>query len=225
MNSIIVVAVVTSMFFLSVLLNKRNSTENPDNFDPNQDDSSLEEDFKDILAFIPLPEIQKLINNYFKYDKQLNDTRSFINDQKKFIFQALIEIPETWMFLKILQNLGLQNDHWGAKIKDFWTNLPKFEEERPPVASGGVTVMINKVLKRIPREELHIFLRDKKYYSMSFRMFLQTLRSPIFTDLCEKIEENAVLARHYYWAKQEEIEVILVVELLKKFYVYLTEEL
>lgn len=225
MNSFVAAAVITSMFVLSVFINKRNGSENLDSGGYNQDGSCLEEDFRDILAFFPVQESHDILFNYFKYDKQLEDTRTFINEQKRFILDELEKIPETWMFLKILQNLGLQVPNWDKKIQKLWKSLPEFEEERPAIASGGFTVMINKLLKTISADELHIFLSDRMRYSMSFRLFVQALRSPVFIDLCEKIEENAVLARHYYWAKQEEIEVILAVELLRKLYFYLTQGL
>ncbi|XP_015127124.1 uncharacterized protein LOC107048469 [Diachasma alloeum] len=225
MNFFIAFAVITSMFLVSVFLNKRNGLQNSDPNLNNGDDSSLEEDFNDILAFFPIDESRHILFNYFKYDKQLDDTRSFINDQKRFILKELETIPETWMFLKILQNLGLQIDNWETKIRELWKSLPQFQEEQPSIATGGFIVMINKILRRIPSEELHILLCDKMRYSMSFRMFIQALRSAVFIDLCEKIEENAVLARHYYWAKQDEIEVILAVELLRKLYLYLTQGL
>ncbi|XP_011299768.1 uncharacterized protein [Fopius arisanus] len=225
MNSVIAIAVITSMYLVSVFINKYNGSQNSGITQDNQDDSSLEEDFRDILRFIPIEESRQILFNYFKYDKQLDDTRSFINDQKRFILRELENIPETWMFLKILQNLGLQVDNWDSKIRELWKSLPKFEEEQSTIAAGGFIVMINKILSLIPSEELHPFLCDKMRHSTSFRMFIQALRSPVFIDMCEKIEENGVLARHYYWAKQDEIEVILAVELLKKLYLYLTQGL
>ncbi|XP_063986110.1 uncharacterized protein LOC135167155 [Diachasmimorpha longicaudata] len=225
MNSFIAFAIITSMFLVSVFINKRNESQNSETTLSLEDDSSLEEDFNDILAFIPQEEIRHILFNYFKYDKQLDNTRSFVNDQKRFILKELENIPEAWMFLKILQELGLQIDAWEAKIDELWQSLPRFQEEQPSTAAGGLIVMINKILRRIPSEELHSLLRDKVRYSLSFKMFIQALKSCVFLDLCEKIEENAVLARHYYWAKQDEIEVILAVELLKKLYLYLTQEL
>jgi len=186
---------------------------------------SLEEDLKDILKLIPLTEMQLVVNNYLKYDPQIDDTVSFIEDQKRFIARELQRMPELGHFLNLLRENGLQVDNWNAEIQEFWRTRVTFIKPDPSIAAGGLSVMIQKLLNVVPKEDLDKLLRQKAMRSDVFRRFLQILRSTDFTDLLDAVDKNIVLQRHFFWAKQEGIEITFALELLKNLYVYVTEEI
>lgn len=187
--------------------------------------SSLEEDLKDVLKLLPLTEMQIFINNYLKYDPQIDDTVSFIEDQKRFIAREFQRMPEFRHFVNLLRENGLQIDNWNAKIQDFWKTKVAFVKPDPALATGGLTVMIQKILSTMPKEDLDKLLRQKAIYSGSFRRFLQILKSTDFVNLLDAIDKNIVLQRHFFWAKQESIEITFAVEFLKNLYTYVTEEI
>jgi hypothetical protein len=190
-----------------------------------RDSRSLEEDLKDILKLIPLTEMQLVVNNYLKYDPQIDDTVSFIEDQKRFIARELQRMPELGHFLNLLRENGLQVDTWNAEIQEFWRTRVTFVKPDPSIAAGGLSVMIQKLLNAVPKEDLDKLLRQKAIHSDGFRRFLQILRSTDFTDLLDAVDKNIVLQRHFFWAKQEGIEITFALELLKNLYAYVTEEI
>lgn len=190
-----------------------------------KDNSSLEDDFKDILQFIPLTEIQLIVNNYLKHDPQIEDTVSFIEDQKKFIAEEFQRMAQLARFVSFLRDNGLETDNWNAKIQDFWRTKTSFIRSDPGIATGGLSLMIQKILNTVPKDSLHKALQQKVKRSDSFRRFLRTLKSKDFADLCDTLNENTILQQHVFWARQEGIEITFALEFLKNLYVYVTEEI
>lgn len=191
-----------------------------------KDNSSLEKDFQDILQIIPLTEIQLIINNYLKYDSQVEDTVTFIEDQKKFIAREFQRMPQLARLVSFLgEDDGLEIDNWYAKIQGLWKMKATFIKSDPSIATGGLSVMIQKVLNTVPKDHLHKLLQRKMKHSGSFRRFLQALKSKDFADLCDTVEKNTVLQQHIFWARQEGIEITFALEFLKNLYVYVTEEI
>jgi len=189
------------------------------------DSHSLEEDLKDILKLIPLTEMQLVVNNYLKYDPQIDDTVSFIEDQKRFIAREFQHMPELWHFLNLLRENGLHIDNWNAEIQEFWRTKVTFVKPDPTIAAGGLSVMIQKLLSTVPKEDLDKLLRQKAMHSDRFRRFLQILKSTDFANLLDAVDKNIVLQRHFFWAKQEGIEITFALELLKNLYAYVTEQI
>ncbi|XP_054012757.1 uncharacterized protein LOC128894787 [Hylaeus anthracinus] len=192
---------------------------------PLKDNSSLEEDLKDIMAFVPQDDVREIIHRYMKYDTQIGDTVSFINDQRRFISRELQSMPQVVRMVSFLQKLGLDVNFWEESVRSFWKTSPRFIRNDPQRATGGLTVMIDKILQTIPLDELHELLRQKYKYSGSFRRFLLFLRSKDFADLCNALEKNSVLHHHYFWAKESGLEVTFAIELLRDLYDYLTQSL
>ncbi|KOC67097.1 hypothetical protein WH47_11750 [Habropoda laboriosa] len=190
-----------------------------------QDDSSLDEDFKDILAFVPTTEVRQIIERYVKYDAQIGDTVCFVNDQKRFIIRELQRIPQLIKMVRFLQLNDLNVDSWQEKIRKYWRSLPRFVRYDPENADGGLTVMIDTILRTIPLDELHELLRQKVKYSSSFRMFLHALRSKDYREMCNALEESKVLHHHCFWAKESGLEITFAIELYNELYVYLTQTL
>ncbi|KAK2585720.1 hypothetical protein KPH14_010333 [Odynerus spinipes] len=222
-----VAAVMSVVFFGILAYNLRTLMTDTDltNLSMLRDTSSLEEDFKDILGFLPLIEIQLIIENYVRHDPQMNETVNFINDQKRFMLSELEHIPQVCNFVNVLQENGLQVDYWNEVIQSLWTNLPPFVASDASMASGGLTGMISRILKTIPRSELHELLRQKYKYSASFRKLIQFLRSRSFNEFCDALEDNAGLQRHFYWAKESGLEIVFAIELVRNLYYYVTEDL
>lgn len=189
------------------------------------DDSSLEEDLKDILAFVPFNEVNEIVEKYMKYDAQIGDTVSFVNDQKRFIVREFQRMPQLNKLIVSLRQDGLNVDSWYEKIRVFWRTSPRFVRNDPGIAKGGLTVMINTVLNAIPLDELHEFLLQKAKYSRSFRRFLQMLKSKDFGDFCKAVEDNAVLHHHYFWAKESGLEITFAIELFNELHGYFTQTL
>ncbi|CAK9802913.1 hypothetical protein ANTPLA_LOCUS3373 [Anthophora plagiata] len=192
---------------------------------PLQDNSSLNEDLKDILAFIPMTEVQEIIEKYMKYDAQIGDTVCFMNDQKRFIIRELQNMPQLIKLITFLKQDGLDVDLWQEKIIKYWKRLPRFIRYDPDIANGGLTVMIDKILRTIPLDELHEFLRVKVKYSSSFRRFLCALKSKDYLELCNALEESKVLHHHCFWAKESGLEITFAIELYNELYAYLTQTL
>lgn len=192
---------------------------------PLEDNSSLDEDLKDILAFVPIKEVQRIIERYMEYDPQIGDTVSFVNDQKRFILREFQNMPEANKLINFLRQNGLDVDSWQEKIRCFWKMSPRFIKYDPSMAAGGLTVMINKILETMPLDELHELLRQKVKYSASFRRFLYALRSKDYLELCNAIETNDVLHHHYFWAKEGGLEITFAIELFNELHAYLTQTL
>lgn len=192
---------------------------------PLEDNSTLDEDLKDILAFVPMKEVQEIIKRYMQYDAQIGDTVSFVNDQQRFIMREFQKMPEAGKLIAFLRKNGLNVDSWQNKIQCFWKTSPRFVKYDPSVAAGGLTVMINKILGTMPLDELHELLRQKVRYSASFRRFLHALRSKDFQEFCNALETNDVLHHHYFWAKEGGLEITFAIELFNELYVYLTQTL
>ncbi|KOC67095.1 hypothetical protein WH47_11748 [Habropoda laboriosa] len=74
---------------------------------PLQDDSSLGEDFQDILVFVPTTEVRQIIERYVKYDAQIGDTVCFVNDQKRYD----LEIADGGLMDTILRTIPLDELH------------------------------------------------------------------------------------------------------------------
>ncbi|XP_017891829.1 uncharacterized protein LOC108632044 [Ceratina calcarata] len=192
---------------------------------PLVDNSSLEEDLKDILAFVPMHEAKRIIEDYMKYDAQIGDTVTFIDDQKRFIAKEFEKMKEFEKLVRFLRENGLDVDGWQEKIRLFWKTSPRYKRFDPNIANGGLTVMINKILETVPMDELHELLRQKVKYSGSFRRFIHLLRSRDFRDFCDAVEENDVLHHHYFWAKEAGLEITFAIELFNELYTHLTESL
>ncbi|XP_071878318.1 uncharacterized protein [Bombus fervidus] len=192
---------------------------------PLEDNSSLDEDLKDILAFVPIKEVQRIIERYMEYDPQIGDTVSFVNDQKRFILREFQNMPEANKLISFLRQNGLDVDSWQEKIRCFWKTSPRFIKYDPSMAAGGLTVMINKILESMPLDELHELLRQKVKYSASFRRFLYALRSKDYLEFCNAIETNDVLHHHYFWAKEGGLEITFAIELFNELHAYLTQAL
>ncbi|XP_046836368.1 uncharacterized protein LOC124431973 [Vespa crabro] len=222
-----VAAVMSAVFFGLLAYNLRTLITDMDlsNLSMLRDNSSLEEDFRDILGFLPLVEIQMIIENYVQYDPQLNETVNFINDQKRFILSELECLPQVCNFINMLKENGLDVDYWNEIVERFWKTMPPFVVPDACIATGGLTGMISRILKIIPRNELHILLRQKLRYSKSFGKLINYLRSRSFGDLCNSMEDNAGLQRHFYWAKESGLEIVFAIEFVRNLYFYLTEEL
>ncbi|EFN86977.1 hypothetical protein EAI_01308 [Harpegnathos saltator] len=190
-----------------------------------KDNSSLEEDFKDILQFMPLAAIQSIVNHYLKCDPQIDNTVSFIEDQKKYIAREFQRMPQLARLASFLRENGLEIDNWYDKIQHLWRTRTTFANSDPSATTGGLSVMIHRILNTVPQDQLHKLLRRKVKCSGSFRRFLQALRSKDFVDLRDSAEKNIVLQQHVFWARQESIEITFALELLNNFYVYVTEEI
>ncbi|XP_076671975.1 protein G12 [Andrena cerasifolii] len=211
--------------FLAYRIGIRSSDPDFAHLPPLLDNSSLDEDLKDIMGFVPLREVKQIIERYMKYDGQIGDTVSFVNDQKRFVLRELQNMPEVAKFLSFLRHNGLDVDHCRDKLRRFWKTSPKFIRNDPNLANGGLTVMINHILTAIPTAELHELLRQKIKYSGSFRRFLQMLKSKEFGELCNAIENSDVLHHHYFWAKESGLEVTFAIELWRNLHVYLAQTL
>ncbi|XP_043248483.1 uncharacterized protein LOC122395168 [Colletes gigas] len=192
---------------------------------PLKDNSSLEEDLRDILAFVPYEEVKEIIDRYMKYDNQIGDTVSFINDQKRFVVRELQNMPQMTRTINFFRRNGLDVDHWRENFRSFWKTSPRFIRNNPSLATGGLTVMVDKILRTIPLDELHELLRQKYKYSGSFRRFLQFLRSKDFVELCNEFEGNSVLHHHFFWAAEVGLEVTFAIDIFKEFHEYLTRSL
>lgn len=190
-----------------------------------KDNSSLEVDLKDILQLVPLAEVRAIVDNYLKHDPQIEDTVSFVEDQKRFIARELQRMPQLARLASFLAENGLEIDGWHAKLQDLWKTKAPFVKSDPSIATGGLSVMIQKILNAVPKDHLHKLLQRKAKCSGSFRRFLQTLKSKDFVDLCDTVEENTVLQQHIFWARQEGIEITFALEFFKNLYVYVTEEI
>lgn len=193
-----------------------------------RDQSSLDEDLRDILGFVPLDEVDAILQSFIKYDKQIGDlTVGYINDNAKYIAGEFKQMPEFQWFLSFLANNGLDLEYWRSQIAKYWKDIPKYIETDASVAcgGGGLAEMVFKIVETIPCEELHELLRQKVRYSASFRGLVEALRSPRFEELCEAIEESKVLQRHYFWANDDGIELMFGMELMKSIYTYLAHEL
>ncbi|XP_076171550.1 protein G12 [Ptiloglossa arizonensis] len=223
--SAVATASVALVGFLAYRVARR--THNPDFADqsPLKDNSSLEEDLKDILAFVPPDEVQEIFDRYMKYDTQIGDTVRFINDQKRFLVREAQNIPEMKHVIDCLRQMGLNVDQWQNKIHTFWKTSARFVRYDSNLAMGGLTMMIDDILQTIPLDELDELLRQKYKYSRSFRRFLQLLTSKDFGNLCIALEENNVFHHHYFWAKESGLEITFAIELLKDLYGYLTQSL
>lgn len=193
--------------------------------DASPNNPSLEQDLEDLLGCVPLVGMKEILYDYLMYDKQIANTCSFIDDQKKFIIQEFENVPHTKIFAAYLRERGFRLDHWRGEVSKFWKELPPFERPEPGIASGGLTVMVNKMLRLLPREELHTMLRSKARYSENFRFLIALLGSPMFIDMCHQIGESSVLRRHFYWAQEAEIEATFALELAYALHAYLTERL
>ncbi|XP_003396785.1 uncharacterized protein LOC100651486 [Bombus terrestris] len=221
------VAAASVAFFGFLAYRIRVRSNDPDllNVFPLEDNSSLDEDLKDILAFVPIKEVQRIIERYMEYDPQIGDTVSFVNDQKRFILREFQNMPEANKLISFLRQNGLDVDSWQEKIRCFWKTSPRFIKYDPSMAAGGLTVMINKILETMPLDELHELLRQKVKYSASFRRFLYELRSKDYLEFCNAIETNDVLHHHYFWAKEGGLEITFAIELFNELHAYLTQAL
>lgn len=190
-----------------------------------QDGSNLEEDLKDILAFIPLDDVKRIIHSYAAYDKQINETIKFINDMRIYIAREFQKLPNIELFQRVLQQNGLKIEYWQDEIYNFWNNIPQYENRINDGSYGGLTSMIDSILNKIQKEELHLLLCTKMIESRSFRHFLLLLMSQEFSEFCRGIEESHELQRLFYWAKEVDIEIIFAVELLTHLHSYLTTQL
>jgi hypothetical protein len=191
----------------------------------NEDRSTLEQDFKDIFDIFPWNNIRFIVENYVKFDKEINNTIIFFKDHRKFIWEALNKIPHFQLFIFILEELQLKLDHFMDKFEQFVNSLPEFTETKHRIKSGGLTRLIHQILIIIPREKLHILLCEKVKSSYNFRTLLLLLNSQQFLELCKSIQMNAELQRHFYWANESGIEVIFTSELLIKLYIYLIQNI
>ncbi|XP_076386154.1 uncharacterized protein LOC100882048 [Megachile rotundata] len=221
--SVMATASVALIGFLAYKIGFRSN--DPLNSPSLNDDSSLEEDFKDILAFVPFNEVKEIIEKYMKYDAQIGDTASFVNDQKRFIVREFQRMPQFNKLILSLREDGLDVDSWHEKVRSFWKTTPRFVRNDPGIAKGGLTVMINNILKSIPLDELHEFLLQKVKYSRSFRRFLQILKSKDFAEFCNAVENNDVLHHHYFWAKESGLEITFAIELFSELHEYFTQTL
>ncbi|KAL7298187.1 hypothetical protein TKK_0009183 [Trichogramma kaykai] len=186
---------------------------------------ALEQDLQDILNILPLSDIKCVIEKYARHDKQIARTITFINDQGQFILKELRKIPEIHLFTFILLELGLNVDHWIQELKVFYQALPKFDHEKPEEADGGLTGMVCRIMSLISQENMSALLHEKAERSKSFRFFLLSLRSQQFLDLCQALRDNSEIQRNYFWAREDDIEVVFALEFLGDLYVYLTHNL
>ncbi|XP_015438218.1 PREDICTED: uncharacterized protein LOC107193327 [Dufourea novaeangliae] len=223
--SVVAFASVAFIGFLAYRLSHR--IDDPDllNQPPLKDHSSLEEDLRDVLAFVPHDEVFEIIKSYMKYDKQIGETVSFINDHKRFLLREMQNIPQMSRIILFLWQNGLDIHNWSEQIRTSWKMAPRFIRSDTNIAAGGLTVMLDKILHTAPLDELHELLRQKVKYSGSFRRFLLMLKSNDFDELCNALQENKVMHHHYFWAQESGLEVTLANELLKDLHVYLTQTL
>ncbi|XP_076286157.1 protein G12 [Lasioglossum baleicum] len=192
---------------------------------PLKDNSSLDEDLWDILAFVPQNDIQEIVERYMKYDKQIGETVSFINDHKRFLIRELQNMPQVNRIILFLIKNGLDVDYWTEKLQIAWKMAPRYVRKNKDVATGGLTVMIDKILHTIPLHELNELLKQKVRYSGSFRRLLMMLKSNDFDDLCNSLRQNRMMHHHYFWAEESGLEVGFAGELLKDLHFYLTQTL
>ncbi|XP_031828132.1 protein G12 [Nomia melanderi] len=192
---------------------------------PLKDNSSLNEDLWDILAFVPYKEVQDIVERYMKYDRQIGDTVSFVNDHKRFLLRELEDMPQASRMILFLSKNGLDVHYWSEKVRSYWKMAPRFVRSNGNMADGGLTVMIDKILRTIPLNELHELLRQKVKYSGSFRRLLLLLKSNDFEELCNEIGQNRMMNHHYFWAQEDGLEVTFAGELLMDLHAYLTQTL
>ncbi|XP_043286729.1 uncharacterized protein [Venturia canescens] len=184
-------------------------------------DSTIEDDFRDVLSIINLREIEKIFHDYLMHDQQIANTYSFINEQIKFIKREIDVMPETQIMLEYLRAIGLRSGYWAEAITQYWQNLPRYKGTDYGVTYGGLTTMIQKMIARLPKEDLRRLLQSKARSSANFQHFLNLINSDLFADMCMKIAQNEVLGRHYYWAVEGSLEAIFAIELLRNLRSYL----
>lgn len=192
--------------------------------DEQEDDkSSLDQDLYDILQTLPMEEICRVVRNHAKYSKQVADTVAFFKDQKRYLCQELAAIPHVRLYLFILKELKLDVDKCSISLSRFWDSLPSYEGDNiSNLSYGGLTGMVSKILRLVPKQELHNLLIEKTKESRSFRTLLETLKILQFDELCNSIQENVVYQRNLYWAKESGLEIVFAAELVEDLYVYLT---
>ncbi|CAL7935490.1 unnamed protein product [Xylocopa violacea] len=225
MIGVVAAASVAFLGFLAYRVGSRWSDAELSLLPPLEDNSSLEDDLRDVLAFVPMKEVQQIVERYMQYDAQMGDTVSFVDDQKRFVLRELQKMPQARRLVEFLRSNGLDVESWQDRIHCFWKTAPRFVRHDPSVAAGGLTVMINKILETMPLDELHELLRQKVKYSASFRRFLCMLRSRDFREFCDALEKSDVLHHHYFWAKEGGLEITFAIELFNELYVYLTQTL
>lgn len=221
------VVAAVSLLLAALLLNGLAIFEIPRRRDDEDDDwkgdsSSLEQDFRDILAALPLMKMRLVVDRYVRCDKQINDTIAFLNDQHRFICPELMRMPHVRLFKIIVMYLGFRLDYWSEEFRRFWNDLPKYEDSNSLSEEGGLTKMINDIARLVPKNEVHDLLCRKNHESRCFQFFLQSLKSPQFHRLCTSIQENTILQRNFHWARESGLEAVFAVELIGDLYVYLT---
>ena len=188
------------------------------------DHSSLEQDLHEVLSLLPLTEIRAVVENYARHDKQIVNTIEFFNDEGKFIFQALRKVAHVQLYLFILKECKLDTDKRWSDLKCFWKSLPPYKGKNAAF-TGGLTGMIDKIMRLVPKNELHALLCSRIKESKRLRTFLFTLKSHNFHELCHSLQTNVVLQRHMYWAREAGIEVTFAIELISNLYLYLVYKL
>ncbi|KAJ8687926.1 hypothetical protein QAD02_023721 [Eretmocerus hayati] len=210
---------------LAIFLVYRRTDKQPTRTTPK---GSLDRDLRDLLSIIPIRELRAVIRECAKSDKQIADTIAFFTDQCRFIIPELSRITHVRLFIFILEELGLDIDSWLYTIQNFWKSLPKYEGDHNccvATGCGGLTGMISRMVRLLPRAELHTMMCKKaRGESKSFETLMLALRSQEFHDLCNEVQKSVVLQRHFHWARESGIEATFALELLGDLYAYLTLE-
>lgn len=167
----------------------------------------LDDVLQEILDLLPLQDLKTIISTYAMFSKETSDAIRFINDSRKYLVSEFQQIPEVRAFSKKLQECGVDVNTWSKKLEREWRILPTFVSNESDIAHGGIDELITKLSKTMPLVKINDLLLERAKYSQGLRNFIEAIRSKEFLALCQAIQSNKVLLRHYHWAKDAKIEV------------------
>ncbi|XP_044587711.1 uncharacterized protein LOC123267223 [Cotesia glomerata] len=189
-----------------------------DFFDPRSMKRSLNDDFNDFKALLPLEAINEVVKNYLEHDKEVQSVIEYVQSKDfRELVRLVEEIEDVINFYGYLHESGLDVYHLVNMLHDF-LGLPHLT---PPsslklksVATNGVAGLIAEIKALLPLEDIKAMYYHKLETSVHFKQLIERLRSPKFQAIMDTLLANQEFQAILAAAKNYGVDVRALADLL-----------
>ncbi|KAH0948435.1 hypothetical protein HN011_008391 [Eciton burchellii] len=186
---------------------------------PNFGRGELHKDIQEFLDLLPQEEILAITLQYYAEDKEFQNMLKYFQSQEfKDLVVDVEALPEIKILMDYIHNAGIDI----YKIVNLVNEALGLPSLTPPSTfvigtqiTGGIKGYAQDILAILPKKELQELYEKKLKTSEAFKKFIEQLESKNFQEIVNKVYVNPKFQALLKHAKDANIDLILIKDLLK----------
>ncbi|XP_035776780.1 protein G12-like isoform X2 [Anopheles albimanus] len=178
---------------------------------------SLQDDLDDFVALLPLEDLKNLAFRYI-LDKEVLAALAYLQGEEfSNVWDQFFAVPEVRDLLNYLEEAGIPAyDALNAVAEFLGLNPLKFKGKL--ATTGGLKGLLDELLELLPHAELEALFEEKLVSSSEFKALFERLQNFDYKQVEDLYENSAEVQSLIQKLRDHDIDVDLIVELVKSFF-------